>query len=67
MGQIGANADENDVRKSMVATVEYVNGAVRLIDQRRLPTEEVFIECRDYQAVAEAIRTLAVRGPRPSV
>ena len=46
----------------MVATVEYVNGAVRLIDQRRLPSEEVFIECRDYQTVAEAIRTLAVRG-----
>jgi methylthioribose-1-phosphate isomerase len=46
----------------MVATVEYVNGAVRLIDQRRLPGEEVFIECRDYLAVAQAIRTLAVRG-----
>ena len=46
----------------MVATVEYVNGAVRLIDQRRLPSEEIFIDCRDYQTVAEAIRTLAVRG-----
>jgi methylthioribose-1-phosphate isomerase len=46
----------------MVATVEYINGTVRLIDQRRLPSEEVFIDCRDYQAVAEAIRTLAVRG-----
>ena len=46
----------------MVATVEYVNGAVRLIDQRRLPGEEVFVECRDYLAVAQAIRTLAVRG-----
>jgi methylthioribose-1-phosphate isomerase len=46
----------------MVATVEYVNGAVRLIDQRRLPGEEIFIECRDYLTVAEAIRTLAVRG-----
>jgi methylthioribose-1-phosphate isomerase len=46
----------------MVATVEYVNGVVRLLDQRRLPSEEVFIDCRDYHAVAEAIRTLAVRG-----
>jgi methylthioribose-1-phosphate isomerase len=46
----------------MVATVEYVNGVVRLIDQRRLPTEEVFIECRDYQMVAAAIKNLAVRG-----
>jgi methylthioribose-1-phosphate isomerase len=31
----------------MVATVEYINGVVRLIDQRRLPNEEVFIDCRD--------------------
>jgi methylthioribose-1-phosphate isomerase len=46
----------------MVATVEYVNGVVRLIDQRRLPREEVCIECGDYQTVAEAIKTLAVRG-----
>ncbi len=46
----------------MVATVEYINGVVRLIDQRRLPNEEVYIDCRDYQAVAEAIQTLAVRG-----
>ena len=46
----------------MIATVEYDNGIVRLIDQRRLPTEEVVLECHDYQAVAEAIKTLAVRG-----
>jgi methylthioribose-1-phosphate isomerase len=46
----------------MVATVEYAKGIVRLIDQRRLPTEEVLIECRDYQAVADAIKTLAIRG-----
>ncbi len=36
--------------------------SLRLLDQRRLPTEELFLECRDLQQVAEAIRTLAVRG-----
>ena len=46
----------------MIATVEYINGFVRLIDQRRLPNEEVYIDCLDYQSVAEAIQTLAVRG-----
>ena len=46
----------------MIATVAYENGIVRLIDQRRLPTEEVVLECHDYLAVAEAIKTLAVRG-----
>jgi methylthioribose-1-phosphate isomerase len=35
---------------------------VRLLDQRRLPEEVVYLDCRDYREVAEAIRTLAVRG-----
>lgn len=46
----------------MLATVEYDHGVLRLIDQRRLPTEEVLLECHDYRAAAEAIKTLAVRG-----
>jgi methylthioribose-1-phosphate isomerase len=35
---------------------------VVLLDQRRLPDEEVWLECRSAADVAEAIRTLAVRG-----
>jgi methylthioribose-1-phosphate isomerase len=35
---------------------------VVLLDQRRLPDEEVALECRSSSEVAEAIRTLAVRG-----
>jgi methylthioribose-1-phosphate isomerase len=40
------------------------DGAPRvvLLDQRRLPDEEVDLECRTPAEVAEAIRTLAVRG-----
>jgi methylthioribose-1-phosphate isomerase len=37
-------------------------GRVVLLDQRRLPLEEVELECRTAAEVAEAIRTLAVRG-----
>src|SRR3954467_3263105 len=37
-------------------------GFVRLIDQTRLPTEFVQVECRDVPAVWEAIRSLRVRG-----
>jgi methylthioribose-1-phosphate isomerase len=37
-------------------------GTVRLIDQTRLPTEEVYLECRTFEEVAEAIRTMRVRG-----
>jgi methylthioribose-1-phosphate isomerase len=35
---------------------------VVVLDQRRLPDEEVELECRSSGDVAEAIRTLAVRG-----
>ena len=37
-------------------------GRVVLLDQRRLPDEEVELVCRTAADVAEAIRTLAVRG-----
>jgi methylthioribose-1-phosphate isomerase len=39
---------------------------VVFLDQRRLPDEEVELECRTVPEVAEAIRTLAVRGA-PSI
>lgn len=35
---------------------------LRLLDQRRLPEEERWIECPDAASVAEAIRDMAVRG-----
>ena len=37
-------------------------GTVRLIDQTRLPSEEVYVECRTLDEVAHAIRTMQVRG-----
>ncbi len=37
-------------------------GRVVLLDQRRLPDDEVELECRSAADVAEAIRTLAIRG-----
>ncbi len=38
------------------------DGVLRLIDQRLLPGELTFLECRTVAAVADAIRELAVRG-----
>ena len=46
----------------MVKTLEWTNDGVRLIDQRKLPTEETYVLCHDYQEVAEAIRNMTVRG-----
>ncbi|CAN5884383.1 S-methyl-5-thioribose-1-phosphate isomerase [soil metagenome] len=39
-----------------------LEGYVRLIDQTRLPTEFLHLECRDVPTVWEAIRALRVRG-----
>src|SRR5689334_8506771 len=36
--------------------------AVRIIDQRRLPAEEVTLDLRTLEQVCDAIRTPAVRG-----
>ena len=43
-------------------TIEWGDGAVRLIDQRRLPEELVMLECRSIDELCAAITTLAIRG-----
>lgn len=45
-----------------VPTLEWTGGCLRLLDQRLLPFQEVYIECRRVETLAEAIRALAVRG-----
>jgi methylthioribose-1-phosphate isomerase len=42
--------------------VTWEDDAVVMIDQRRLPGEQVFLRCRDHREVAEAIRGMAIRG-----
>jgi len=43
-------------------TIRWQDNQVIMIDQRRLPEEEVYLTCSDYREVVEAIRTLAIRG-----
>jgi len=45
-------------------TVEWLDDGpeVWLIDQTRLPLEEVVVRCQDYRQVAHAIRSMQVRG-----
>jgi methylthioribose-1-phosphate isomerase len=43
-------------------TVEWRDGVVRMIDQRRLPGRLVMIEAATVDQVCTAIRTLAIRG-----
>ncbi|MCC7174266.1 MAG: S-methyl-5-thioribose-1-phosphate isomerase [Bryobacterales bacterium] len=46
----------------MVETIVWTDAGVVMIDQRRLPAEEVYVTCRDYKEVAEAIRSMVIRG-----
>src|SRR5256885_16108708 len=45
-----------------VRTVDWADGRVRLIDQTRLPAEFVLLDLESLDAVADAIRTMKVRG-----
>ncbi|MBI4224209.1 MAG: S-methyl-5-thioribose-1-phosphate isomerase [Deltaproteobacteria bacterium] len=46
---------------NFIKTIEWKNDTVLLLDQRRLPAEEVYITCEDYEGLARAIETMAVR------
>jgi len=46
----------------VLPTVGFERDCVVLIDQRRLPDEEVYLRCRDHREVAAAIKDMAIRG-----
>lgn len=43
-------------------TLEFINGALKLIDQTKLPNEIKYMECSTYKEVAKAITDMIVRG-----
>lgn len=43
-------------------TIEWDDGVVRMIDQRKLPHEYVVVQFTDYQDVAAAIKEMYIRG-----
>jgi methylthioribose-1-phosphate isomerase len=48
--------------KNSVETIEWTPEGVVMIDQTRLPRETVYVTCRSYVEVANAIRTMIIRG-----
>jgi methylthioribose-1-phosphate isomerase len=62
---MNTHAKKSEIRPP-VAVVEWVGdadaGFLRLLDQTLLPTETAFVDCRDRQAVWDAIQQLVVRG-----
>jgi len=46
----------------MLPTIEWSGDAVVMIDQRKLPSAEVYVRCRTASEVARAIKTMVIRG-----
>jgi len=46
----------------VIPTVAWQDGAVVMIDQRRLPAEETYLTCRTPAEVAKAIKDMVIRG-----
>ncbi len=46
----------------MIETIQWTPSGVVMIDQTRLPREETYVTCTDYKQVAEAIRSMVIRG-----
>ncbi|MGD2245935.1 MAG: S-methyl-5-thioribose-1-phosphate isomerase [Candidatus Aminicenantes bacterium] len=46
----------------MLPAIKWERDRIVMIDQRRLPEEEVYVECQDTIQVAEAIEKMIIRG-----
>ena len=46
----------------MLPTIAWESGEVVMVDQRKLPGQEVYVRCRTANEVARAIRTMIIRG-----
>jgi methylthioribose-1-phosphate isomerase len=50
------------VRKEAIKPIEWRENRLKILDQSRLPWEEVYLELSSYQEVAQAIKEMKVRG-----
>jgi len=46
----------------MIPTINWKDGKVCMLDQTKLPTEVVYVDCLDYKTVAKGIKELWIRG-----
>src|SRR5215813_11234281 len=46
----------------MVETIQWTPEGVVMIDQTRLPLEETYVTCRNYEDVAAHIKDMTIRG-----
>ena len=46
----------------MLPTIDLQEDAIIMVDQRKLPAQEIYVRCRTAPEVAKAIRTMVIRG-----
>src|SRR6187397_1509000 len=46
----------------MLPTIDIQDDMIVMVDQRKLPAQEVYVRCRTAPEVAKAIRTMVIRG-----
>ena len=46
----------------MLPTIAREDDVVVMIDQRKLPTQEIYVRCKTAAEVARAIKTMVIRG-----
>jgi methylthioribose-1-phosphate isomerase len=46
----------------MLPTIDWQGDAIVMVDQRKLPGQEIYVRCRTAQEVAKSIRTMVIRG-----
>jgi len=46
----------------MLPTIDREGDVVVMIDQRKLPAQEVYVRCKTAPEVARAIKTMVIRG-----
>jgi methylthioribose-1-phosphate isomerase len=57
-----SHSDNRDNNLDLLLTVTWKDNSVVLIDQTKLPNKLVYVRCKDYKEVANAIKNLVVRG-----
>ncbi len=46
----------------MLPTIEWQGDVVVMVDQRKLPSKEIYVRCRTVNEVARAIKSMVIRG-----
>ena len=46
----------------MLPTIDWQGDTIVMVDQRKLPVQEIYVKCKSAPEVARAIRTMVIRG-----